>query len=408
MLYDSVKMHYPNGNAPSISKAKQHFFVIMGWLSKNGCLSEKGKQEYSEKGIHDNFQLSSDLLNEKGQKILNAIYYTWTKSINYDKKPDTKLFDLYVEKNKNNLEEITITENVSDYFEVLNDEDASLILDIFKNHIKKDEYTDTIFNAIKLGISKNKIVFVRCTSNTFKIFLKGMASSILKPFSGFDAVKNLIRNLEEEEHALYIAGAFIPKENIIRIVVDGQRISLLQNNTNKMLSNKIFFTLLHEFCHYMAANYPKKFSNLFSTKYLIPFYTVFFSLMNYYIVNRKSIDKDLLSNFTKTFIAVALSCEDLNFKSTKPISYMYHKLEDIDSLLANAWYYSLEECFTKLSSEFKHYIYGLLYITYKSLNIDDTRSFFYQELLFPSEVICIASSYNYKQPEFIQMLKSLF
>jgi hypothetical protein len=84
IVYDKVSWHFPEGkNCPSLEVAKKHFIVIMEWLNKNELLSEEGI-EYFNLGIDSDFSLTSSMLTEIGNEILDKSYKIWLKSINYN------------------------------------------------------------------------------------------------------------------------------------------------------------------------------------------------------------------------------------------------------------------------------------------------------------------------------------
>lgn len=99
-IYDKVAWHFPEGqNCPSIEVAKKHFAVIMKWLNKNNLLNEEGKEIY-EFGIDADFSLTSSMLNEKGNLILDENYKKWIESIDYKKESNAEFMDNALNKNK--------------------------------------------------------------------------------------------------------------------------------------------------------------------------------------------------------------------------------------------------------------------------------------------------------------------
>jgi len=87
-VYDKLTWHFPEGNnCPNIDAAKNHFEVIMKWLSKNDLLSKEGKEVYVL-GIGSDFSINSAMLTERGNHIFENHYSKLLKEIDY-KSEDT-------------------------------------------------------------------------------------------------------------------------------------------------------------------------------------------------------------------------------------------------------------------------------------------------------------------------------
>jgi hypothetical protein len=92
-VYDKVKWHYPEGEiCPDLDSAKTHFKIIMEWLNKKNLLTPCGKEIY-EIGIDGDFSLTSEMVSEQGNLILQKCYKNWLKMIDYKKRPDVALFE---------------------------------------------------------------------------------------------------------------------------------------------------------------------------------------------------------------------------------------------------------------------------------------------------------------------------
>ncbi|GJQ51068.1 MAG: hypothetical protein K8F34_16680 [Candidatus Kuenenia stuttgartiensis] len=92
-VYDKVKWHYPEGkNCTDLDSAKTHFKIIMEWLNKNNLLTPYGREIY-EIGIDSDFSLTSEMVNEQGNLILQKCYKIWLKMIDYKKRPDVAVFE---------------------------------------------------------------------------------------------------------------------------------------------------------------------------------------------------------------------------------------------------------------------------------------------------------------------------
>ena len=87
-VYDKVSWHYPEGNnCPNIDAAKNHFVVVMKWLSKNDLLSKEGKEVYLL-GIGSDYSINSAMLTERGNHIFENYYSKLLTEIDY-KSEDT-------------------------------------------------------------------------------------------------------------------------------------------------------------------------------------------------------------------------------------------------------------------------------------------------------------------------------
>lgn len=91
-VYDKVSWHYPDGNAPNIKSATNHFVVIMGWLNKNNLLTKIGKMS-SVGGLGEDFSLTSEMLTPEGNALLGKYYNNWLKTINYKTPPTTSFWN---------------------------------------------------------------------------------------------------------------------------------------------------------------------------------------------------------------------------------------------------------------------------------------------------------------------------
>lgn len=92
-VYDKVSWHYPEGkDCPSLDAAMRHFKIIMEWLKKKNLLSQYGEEIY-DAGIDSDFALTSDMLTDKGNLVLQKCYRKWLKTINYEKVPSVELLE---------------------------------------------------------------------------------------------------------------------------------------------------------------------------------------------------------------------------------------------------------------------------------------------------------------------------
>lgn len=92
-IYDKVSWHHPEGkNCPSLEAAKVHFIAVMRWLKEKNLLSGEG-EEIFEFGIDVDFSITSSMLNEKGNYVLEKHYSSWLKTVDYSNNIDLKILD---------------------------------------------------------------------------------------------------------------------------------------------------------------------------------------------------------------------------------------------------------------------------------------------------------------------------
>lgn len=99
-VYDKVKWHYPDGNAPNVAVAKQHFAAALRWLAKNHMLTSQAERllkmdadfewEWSSdfREIPNDFALTSDLLTSAGNSCLQKCYRGWLRNLSYSTPPN--------------------------------------------------------------------------------------------------------------------------------------------------------------------------------------------------------------------------------------------------------------------------------------------------------------------------------
>lgn len=92
-VYDKVSWHYPEGKGcQNLEDAKVHFKSVMNWLKKNKLLSDEG-EEIFELGIDADFSITSSMLNEKGNDVLEKHYSSWLKTVDYSENINFKVLD---------------------------------------------------------------------------------------------------------------------------------------------------------------------------------------------------------------------------------------------------------------------------------------------------------------------------
>jgi hypothetical protein len=93
-VYDKVKWHADNGIPKEI--AIHYLDKLMKWLNNKGLLSEYGK-EILKVGVDSDFSLTSTMLNEKGNKLLEEYYDLWLKTIDPFQDIDFSLLEFYLQ-----------------------------------------------------------------------------------------------------------------------------------------------------------------------------------------------------------------------------------------------------------------------------------------------------------------------
>jgi hypothetical protein len=308
-----------------------------------------------------------------------------------------------------NLLENYYLEDVFDYFKPLSKEEAEEYLDrLYKKNSRRmrNKFLYSFLYCMKRGIEEQSLILVLCTSNVFKAFLKRMTSSVLLPFAGFDAVKNIIEKQREESDALHIGGYFNPDENLVFLVIENSEEELKDRGEDQL------YVLHHELCHYTAANHNRDFQRLFRKKYLEPFYNKMFE--NFYKLARKKPTSDEIDTLTKVLLDNLLEREIISTtKSTSAreeknyVNKCFKELKEIDNEIGEIWGILVNDSFT--IKKYQNIVLKLIYSTYTENGWNIPQMFLhYQELIFPSEIICVLAIILKEEPEFIEMLDLLF
>ena len=91
--YDKVSWHFPDGeNCPNLEVAKVHFGVLMDWLESQDLLSEEG-QEAMEVGVDSDFAITSHMLTDKGNRLLQICYADWARTVRYGVPPSMSVLE---------------------------------------------------------------------------------------------------------------------------------------------------------------------------------------------------------------------------------------------------------------------------------------------------------------------------
>lgn len=304
-----------------------------------------------------------------------------------------------------------VTEDVTEYFRTLNDSETETVLKSIYDRVpstsKKAIINKLLLVVLLKGSKQKKIILQECTASQFWAIMKGMASAVISPFSGFDAVSNAINYLREEGDALRIGGYYSSEDNYVRIVI---------NNFGGVINDPEMFLYIvqHELYHYSAANKPYIFRSLFNP-ILMRFYTALFSYFQN-LVGNTGVDLKKAEACADIFVSHMLACERLNTKKkitdderiNKTINNVYNKMYAVDKRIADVWVTFLEDAYIG-SRRYSDLIYTCLATAYDSSGFAIPELFrYFQELLFPSEVICIMSYVAIDKPEFIDMIKKVF
>lgn len=298
---------------------------------------------------------------------------------------------------------ILIDESVYDYLHYYNkDEAEEILLEILdKTKDLSGAYIKPLIQTLRRGNNKSKIVLAKCTSNQFYAVVKRMASGVLSPFSGFDAVSSLIVKMMEEDTAMYIGGRFSPIENDIVVVID---------RVNGRVGSKYFLSVIyHELMHYASCNYTKDFKTIFFNM-LFKYYINMFAIIQE-VAHGKILDNN--NKLARVFIKNMLIVEgsEVFYKKDKvkqSINSTYDMLYDIDSKSANVWATLFMDAYSvrKYEDLTQHVTYGAYQRS--GFQVPSGLYHHYQELIFPSEVIAILSSSYPDKEEFINMLNVCF
>ena len=95
VIYDKASWHYPEG-CSELKAAVAHIDVALRWLEDHNMLTREGK-EVLELGVDEEASITSRMLTEQGQSIMDAAYASWLKKVTYTGRLSTASFDKVVE-----------------------------------------------------------------------------------------------------------------------------------------------------------------------------------------------------------------------------------------------------------------------------------------------------------------------
>ena len=312
---------------------------------------------------------------------------------------------LYNLKVKKILENIFDSELDQHYREFTEDETKIYIQELRKLNSKRfrSNYLKALFEALYRGVDEQKIFFAECTASELMAKIQHMASSILLPHSGVIAVgplidwlyKKLTQNTSLE--ALHIMGVFISRKEKLFVFVNDKENEYWNDD-------KIFSILLHELCHMCAYIYSDLFHKLFYDKYILPFFKTYFQTISKKF-NVNATEEDI------NFFAEKYSTELLKAEKTRNVdsfNKVLRILNERNKKLTETCLYVLNKMIDD-DPHIEKMLNEILFYCYHQSGMKIPRIFnFYQEILFPSEIVCVVSLIYNKRPEFIQMLNSMF
>jgi hypothetical protein len=317
-------------------------------------------------------------------------------------------------------EHTILSEEAHDYFKDIVNQEQFLDNLIAKNKRALDAspWLRPFFNALKRGIRDKRIVLTKCTGKQFTANLKLHFSKVLSLIAFLPFIKNIIKSLKDEYFALHILGYFNPATRVLRVVVENNPDAIIDNE------NRFLDTVLHEMCHLAANDNVNNFSKLYKN-HLDKFYTILFETLSQ--EHSRYIEKVIIKSSgyehdpntvkkVKNDVYTALLSQesakvDRVAEWDKWIDSIITKMDgDYNySVLFMTWWTYLTNMYFKDQS-LSTPIWHLIYDTYKDCGWSIPPIYkFYQELLFPSEVICVYSrEYKNTDPNIIRMLEGMF
>jgi hypothetical protein len=317
-------------------------------------------------------------------------------------------------------------EDVEDYFKDEDDPVAYLrsIMEKNKDSISSSKYLKILFECIERGIKSNRIQITRCNGSQFSASLKLLLSKLLSIGSMFRFVYKLMLRLKEEDHALKILGYF-----------DGEKVRIIISDDPDAYINRynLFLPILvHELTHLFASHNTPQYISLYKEKYLRSYYSIFFDKLassripliiersiigenKYYQYNEKLV-KDVVNDYMKLF-------PDSEARGKNRFKYMYHWLEEVKDalnkdndaysfskyLIVLIWKIMIVDAYTG-EMKFSTSVDSLLTSTYMKWDPEYEKiTHCYQELITPSEVMCVYNPLHVEDdPNVAKMLSLLF
>ncbi len=247
------------------------------------------------------------------------------------------------------------------------------------------------------------------------LLTKLVKNKVLNPcWQSKGVISVLKRSILEPRREKIIVGFYIPKLKKIFIVID--------NNTNWFLhySNTLLIeTTLHEFAHKFSV---EKIASFWATykEDLAKFYSYFFKSL-FVIAEDKNIDEISLM-YVKTLLIIM----EQKKTKVKTFSQLFSRMSKYLNLISKYSELSPEDSKKKAEGLYKT-IQGLmtaktneqliqrwkdnvstirhLYTAYSKMELQDVSSICFQELFYPSEIICILSQGGLLLDKWLKLIK---
>lgn len=274
---------------------------------------------------------------------------------------------------------------------------------------KSDEFIKLFSETLFRGYKSNQIVFLKSDAEYFSGLLKYVFSLIISIGTlGLSRkfVKNLHDYLEDEINTYCVLGFWSFETNKLHVIFNDRYLKPVDNGI--YINPHTLYITMHEMCHYFSGNYPVAYKGLFEST-LFKFYTLFYK-KNLLIKPEESLK--ISTEYLNKFINVeskllALSGEAMDkyyFNNLKEFS------DDIISIAGNSVNDRYVRNMNAVLTGNPYTVYSDIKYTYEKMGYGNfaIRSMYYQEVLFPSEVICIISEIDMDTPLYKTMLKRMF
>ena len=91
--YDKVSWHFPDGEGcTDVHSAAGHLKALMRWLKERDLLSEEGR-EAMDTGVDLSFALTSYMLTDRGNRLLDICYADWVRTLKYGMEPSMSILE---------------------------------------------------------------------------------------------------------------------------------------------------------------------------------------------------------------------------------------------------------------------------------------------------------------------------
>lgn len=289
-----------------------------------------------------------------------------------------------------------------DNFDLLDRSQAKQVLEEWnKSNIRRlrSPYIRKLLDAVERGVDGGSVYMAVCTVSTFAAVLGRGAANLLSPASSFEPVSRLVEWLKKNSYDLGIAGFYDKNENALFVITNHPYVEM----NNEMFS----VVLMHEMCHYYAHNNAKEFKALFFDLYILPFYQCLFKKLAQRCGSE--VDDETLRQMAINYVENLMQAESEkdNDMWNKYFVRALTPVYKTDRILFDYIIYYIKN-FQR--EDVMRVLDEILFECYRETHIPVPHdvSFMYQEILFPSEVVCLASLVHAKKPQFLNMLDDIF